>query len=154
MLSELAQKYELGNSLLERLFTHYKAGNNSSRVRQNHTASLLTNYRCHSSILTLTSSLFYEHTLLSRSQSKTHPLAPYPLVFTCSSINRRALENLPAENRDEAKMLVEKMHVFVKNWPRSKPKPVVGLLASTRKQVRQLEHIYIVTHLIIIISAG
>ena len=155
VLSELAQKYELGNSLLERLFTHYKAARPRSHVIQNHTASLLTNYRCHSSILTLTSSLFYEHTLLSRSESETHPLAPYPLVFTCSSIDKRGLEDLPAENHDEAKMLVEEMHTFAMKWPRSNPKPVIGLLASTRKQVCQLEHRCSVYHMTyIIIAAG
>lgn len=133
MLSELAQQYELGDSLLERLFTYYKT--TSKRSIQNHTASLLTNYRCHSSILTLTSSLFYEHTLLSRSDSATHPLAPYPLVFTCSSIDNQNLKSLPAENRHEAKLLVEKMLTFIRMWPTARNCPVVGLLASTRKQV-------------------
>ena len=135
VLSELAQEYELGYSLLERLFNYYKTANQRSASTQNHTASLLTNYRCHSSILTLTSSLFYKHTLLSRSTCQTHPLAPYPLVFTCSSIEKHSLERLPAENVEEAKVLVEKVDTFVKNWPRKFPKDVVGLLASTRKQV-------------------
>ena len=142
MLSELAQEHELGYSLLERLFTHYKTTKKKNhtasllkRSVENHTASLLTNYRCHSSILTLTSSLFYEHTLLSRSSSETHPLAPYPLVFTCSSIENQSLKYLPADNEHEAKVLVEKALAFVHKWPRTKPKPKVGLLASTRKQV-------------------
>ena len=134
MLSKLAQKHEMGDSLIERLFNFYKTIP-SKRCVQNHSASLLTNYRCHSSILTLTSSLFYKHTLLSRSQSQTHPLAPYPLVFTCSSIDKESLLNLPAENKYEAKVLVEKMHAFVKEWPRNKKKARLGLLASTRKQV-------------------
>ena len=133
VLSDLAQQYELGDSLMERLFDHYKY--TSNKCLKNHTASLLTNYRCHSSILTLTSSLFYEHTLLSRSSSETHPLAPYPLVFTCSSIDNTSLKNLPADNQHEAKVLVEKMLKFVHKWPRTKPKSVVGLLASTREQV-------------------
>ena len=136
VLSDLAQQYELGDSLLERLFDHYK--NTSNKCLKNHTASLLTNYRCHSSILTLTSSLFYEHTLLSRSSSETYPLAPYPLVFTCSSIENRSLKNLPADNLHEAKVLVEKMLTFVQKWPRTMSKPV-GLLASTRKQVCKLQ---------------
>ena len=86
VLSKLAQKHEMGNSLIERLFNYYKTM--PKRCVEDHSASLLTNYRCHSSILTLTSSLFYEYTLLSRSESQTHPLAPYPLVFTCSSIEK------------------------------------------------------------------
>ena len=136
MLSELAQEYEMGSSLLERLFNSYKSTNKNAGVLNN-TISLLTNYRCHSSILTLTSSLFYQHTLLSRSTSETHPLAPYPLVFTCSSIEKQSLKNLPAENWNEARVLVEKMHIFVEKWPRKNPKDIVGLLASTRKQVCQ-----------------
>ena len=110
---------------------------------KNHTASLLTNYRCHSSILSFTSSLFYQHTLLSRSSSETHPLAPYPLVFTCTSIDDN-IKNLPDEDLHEARVLVDKMFSFISKWPQSKPKqskskqskrPTIGLLASTRKQV-------------------
>ena len=133
VLSQLAQEKELSGSLLERLFKCYKAIQDKSTL-ETHTASLLTNYRCHPSILTFTSSLFYEHTLLSRSQSQTHPLAPYPLVFACSSIDK-TFKVLQAEDKYEAEVLVEKMHRFVMNWPRCKPKPTVGLLASTRKQV-------------------
>ena len=135
MLSKLAQDNELGDSLLERLFTYYKTAYPISISLKNHTASLLTNYRCHSSILTLTSSLFYQHTLLSRSTSETHPLAPYPLVFICSSIKKQSLKNLPAENPNEARVLVQNMHTYIDNWPRSKERPTVGLLASTREQV-------------------
>ena len=141
VLSKLAQKHEMGSSLIERLFNYYKTM--PKRCVEDHSASLLTNYRCHSSILTLTSSLFYEHTLLSRSESQTHPLAPYPLVFTCSSIEKKSLKNLPAEDRNEAKVLVEELITFVKEWPKSTSRPRVGLLASTRKQV---SHSYITRH--------
>ena len=133
VLSQLAQEKELGDSLLERLFKHYKSTQPNSAI-QTHTASLLTNYRCHPSILTFTSSLFYEHTLLSRSQSQTHPFAPYPLVFTCSSITKKSM-SLPAEDKNEAEVLVEKLLTFVREWPITNYKPRVGLLASTRKQV-------------------
>ena len=133
MLSNLAQKQELGVSLLERLFKLYKSYKIGGSIR-NHTASLLTNYRCHSSILAFTSSLFYQHTLLSRSSSETHPLAPYPLVFTCTSIDKNS-KNLPDEDVHEAKVLIEKVQCFLSQWPKSSTKQVVGVLASTRKQV-------------------
>ena len=139
MLSKLAQQHELGSSILERLFTHYKSSPQRRASIQNHTASLLTNYRCHSSILTLTSSLFYEHTLLSDSRSQrmcdTHPLAPYPLVFTCSSIVKKSLMSVPAENQHEAKVLVEKIETFIEKCPRKNRKYRLGVLASTRQQV-------------------
>ena len=133
VLSELAQEYELGVSLLERLFNLYKSTQSGSCMK-NHTAPLLTNYRCHPSILAFTSSLFYQHTLLSRSKSETHPLAPYPLVFTCSSIDKNTC-NLPAEDLHEARVLVEEVEKFASQWPRSNPKQKVCILASTRKQV-------------------
>ena len=133
VLSEEAQKQDLGFPLLERLFNLYKS-KESGLCLKNHTASLLTNYRCHSSILTFTSSLFYQHTLLSRSSSETHPLAPYPLVFTCTSTDKNT-KNLPAEERHEARVLVDKVEQFVSHWPQSTTKPTVGVLASSRKQV-------------------
>ena len=135
MLSGLAEKQNLGVSLLERLFNLYKS-KRSSTCMKNHTASLLTNYRCHPSILAFTSSLFYQHTLLSRSKSETHPLAPYPLVFTCSSIDKKTC-NLPAEDLHEARVLVEEVKRFVSKWPpKTQQTPNLGILASSRKQVQ------------------
>ena len=135
LLSELASKHEMGSSLMERLFNHYK--NNHKRSVKNHTAVLLANYRCHPSILTLSSSLFYEHTLLSHSQSKTHPLAPFPLIFECSSVEQKSIKFLPDEDVKEAELLVEHMLHFIEKWPMEQcdNKPLIGLLASTRKQV-------------------
>ena len=106
---------------------------------QTHTATLLTNYRCHPSILTLASSLLYEGALLSRSDSKTHPKAPFPLVFACSSLDHetRSFRDLPLANEMEAEMLVLKMLEFIREWPiENLPKGLsIGLLASTRQQV-------------------
>ena len=135
MLSGLAEKHNLGVSLLERLFNLYQSKRWTGCMK-NHTASLLTNYRCHPSILAFTSSLFYQHTLLSRSKSETHPLAPYPLVFTCSSIDKKTC-NLPAEDLHEARVLVEEVERFVNKWPpKTQQKQNLGILASSRKQVQ------------------
>jgi len=130
----MARENGLGDSILERLFTHYKT---LKKATTSHVATLLTNYRCHPSILMLASSLFYECTLLSRSTSRTHPKAPFPLVFTCTSLSQDGFSNLPAENEREATMLVRKMLEFVRDWPiqPNQPTPVVGLLASTKQQV-------------------
>ena len=138
MLSEVARVNGLGTSLLERLFSLYS---NTIKCTQTHTSTLLTNYRCHPSILMLASSLFYECTLLSRSKSKPHPRAPFPIVFSCSSMkdDSSAFGDIAAVNLQEAKLLVESMFQFIHDWPREdikrNKKPRIGLLASTRKQV-------------------
>ena len=122
----------LGTSLLERLFSVYKGRG----AEHSHVSTLLTNYRCHPSILMLASSLFYECTLLSRSDSKALPAAPFPVVFECSSIVDGQFANAPAEDKKEGSMLVNRMLDFIQNdWPRSEKQTAVGLLASTRKQV-------------------
>lgn len=131
MYNKIAREKGLGTSLLERLFSLYKG----TRAERSHVSTLLTNYRCHPSILMLASSLFYECTLLSRSDSKALPAAPFPIVFECSSVSRSFANKTP-EFVDEARDLVSRMMDFILNdWPRSEKQTSVGLLASTRKQV-------------------
>ena len=142
VLSDAARENGLGSSLVERLFGHYK---DLGKQKTNST-TLLTNYRSHPSILTLTSSLLYECTLLSRSNSrahpKAHPKAPYPIEFLCTSLDQdaRKFRNLPAKNELEAEMLVARALDFIKTWPlpQDGARPTIGLLASTRQQVRRL----------------
>jgi len=135
--NKVARENGLGTSLVERLFTHYKM---FKKATTSHVATLLTNYRCHPSILMLASSLFYECTLLSRSMSRTYPRAPFPIVFTCTSISKNLEEfiNLSAENEREAELLVMKLLEFVKDWPqrRDEKMPTIALLASSRQQIR------------------
>lgn len=138
VLSNAARENGLGTSLIERLFTHYKEKKRAATdLEIPHTAALLTNYRCHPSILMLASSLLYECTLLSRSDSKPHPKAPFPIIFYCTSLEQEGFRNLPDVNENEAELLVRKMLEFARNWPRErgKEKPRIGLLAPTRQQV-------------------
>ena len=134
MLSETARKNGLGESILERLFSHYKAKRNLSLVNT-HTSTLLTNYRCHPSILMLASSLFYECTLLSQTKRETHPKAPYPLVFACTSVHQNSYSDCDPENEEEAKLLIKKVVEFIRTWPNAN-KEQIGVLASTKQQVR------------------
>lgn len=130
--NKTAQEEGLGTSLLERLFSVYKG----TKAERSHVSTLLTNYRCHPSILMLASSLFYECTLLSRSNSKALPLAPFPVIFECSSISEGNFANFPAEDRREGLILVNRMLDYIQSdWPKSEKQTSVGLLASTRKQV-------------------
>ena len=131
VINKLAREAGLGTSLLERLFSVYEG----TKLEKSHVSTLLTNYRCHPSILMLASSLFYECTLLSRSDSKSLPGAPFPIVFECSSVASQ-FSNAPADDVEEATILVSRMLDFILNdWPRSEKQTSVGLLASTRKQV-------------------
>ena len=130
--NKTAQEKGLGTSLLERLFSLYK----ETRAERSHVSTLLTNYRCHPSILMLASSLFYECTLLSRSDSKALPAAPFPVIFECSSVDRDNFANALAEDKEEGLTLISRMIDFIQNdWPRSAKQTSIGLLASTRKQV-------------------
>ena len=130
--NKTAQEEGLGTSLLERLFSLYK----EAKVERSYASILLTNYRCHPSILMLASSLFYQCSLLSRSDSRALPKAPFPIIFECSSVKKENYANAPAEDVKEAEALVKRMMDFIQNdWPKSAKQTSVGLLASTRKQV-------------------
>ena len=85
----------------------------------------------------LASSLFYECTLISESRRETHPKAPYPLVFACTSLNSDEFSDCPPENEEEAKILILKMLEFIHSWPVPPTEPI-GLLASTKQQARKL----------------
>ena len=144
MLSETACKNGLGESILERLFSHYKAKKHLSLIKT-HTSTLLTNYRCHPSILMLASSLFYECTLLSQTIRNIHPKAPYPLVFACTSVSQNSYRNCHPENEEEAKLLVNKLVEFIQTWP-NPHKEQIGVLASTKQQVRYYRHYWLLLY--------
>ena len=136
MLSDTARDNGLGESILERLFSHYKAKKHLSLVKT-HTSTLLTNYCCHPSILA--SSLFYECTLLSETKRETHPKAPYPLVFACTSVSQNSYSDCHPENEEEAKLLISKLVEFIQTWE-NPPKEQIGVLASTKQQVSGLNN--------------
>lgn len=130
VLSEKARNSGLGESLLERIYSCYKTSNDSLT-----SSTLLTNYRCHPSILMLASSLFYECTLISESRREAHPKAPYPLMFACTSLKQDNFRNCQPENEEEARLLITKMLEYIQSWPTPPTEPI-GLLASTKQQVR------------------
>ena len=82
----------------------------------------------------LASSLFYECSLISQANRETHPNAPYPLVFSCISVQQTEFINSPAENEEEAKLLLNKMVEYIQTWKHTPQEPI-GLLASTKQQV-------------------
>lgn len=136
--NNMARENGLGVSLLERLLNLYER-KFSKPLLGYHRHSLLTNYRCHPSILMLASSLFYECTLLGRSDSKAHPNAPFPLVFECSSLKQGDYQVSFTINKREAEILVRKALEFVKTWPKvsTTDKPRIAILAGSGRQVRK-----------------
>ena len=83
----------------------------------------------------LASSLFYECTLLSQTKRETHPKAPYPLIFACTSMSKNSYSDCHPENEEEAKLLIDKLVEFIRTWI-NPPKEQIGVLASTKQQVR------------------
>ena len=119
VLGELAIKNGLSQSLLERLYTVY----NDERLTDAssvHSATLLTNFRCHHAILSLPSYLFYDSALITAAEAVTHlhPQAKYPLHFICSELSE-AKEVHTNTNQFEVTLLLQEIskYINVKSWP-------------------------------------
>jgi exoribonuclease R/predicted ribonuclease YlaK len=109
-----ARRNGLSTSLLERLHNNFSADEQKSCV-----FSLLQNYRSHSGLLMLPSALFYKSTLQCNvPDAKAHPLAPFPLVFVCSSIEDTDTANAIGTDEKEAETLVKSVKKYIYNsWP-------------------------------------
>lgn len=126
-------------SLLERLHTLYDATNVSNTC----SATLLTNYRCHSGILMLPSSLYYHSTLLCRvSDSRAHHLAPFPLTFVCSDINQE-VKATSGTNEKEADVLIKEVEKYFREWPKhwDSDDKRVCIMSPSANQVITLEKV-------------
>ena len=117
VLGELAIKNGLSLSLLERLHSIYndKRLSDASSV---HSATLLTNFRCHHALLSLPSYLFYDSTLITAAEAVTHlhPEAKYPLHFICSDLSE-AKEVSTNDNQIEVTILLKEISNYVESWP-------------------------------------
>ena len=80
---------------------------------QTHSITLLTNYRCHHTILSLPSYLFYESALLTKAKVTTHS-SLNGLQFICSSLNPVIQEVKSNFNMLEVTMLMQEALAFVK----------------------------------------
>ena len=137
VLGDEAQRYGLGISLLERLHNHYRA---LGAVTNQYIAHLVTNYRCHSSILSLSERLFYRAPLKCEVPPKsTHPDAPFPLVFVCSSIDGSIQLVNESFNEDEALIALKEVAKYANRWPDdrwgSKDFSQTCFISPTRSQV-------------------
>ena len=139
VLGEVATKYGLGVSLLERL---HKTYNDDTFIDAStaHCATLLKNYRCHHAIVSLPSYLFYNSALLTagnRATSRLHPQAKYPLHFICSSLSDKQ-EVKDGINKVEVILLLNEVAKYVNDWPKNwgqKRLKNIGIIAVTINQV-------------------
>ena len=73
-------------------------------------ALLLTNYRCHDSIMRLPSNLFFESTLQVRAKdSKLHPKTSSALEFFCTSMDSSVVVSRDDFNEEEAIFTLEQV---------------------------------------------
>ena len=131
VLGDEPQRHGLGVSLLERLLQAYKdAGETSSA----YIAQICNNYRSHKDILELPSQLFYSSSLKSMSKAITHPDAPYPLIFVCSSVAdpQPVADDI---NIKEAEILIGQFRQFCKNGDIQSFSRETCFMALSRRQV-------------------
>lgn len=82
-----------------------------------HAPSWNVNYRSHSDILELPSTLFYESKLVACGRIPYHLKAPYPYVFICSSF--RNVIPMETYSKREARMIltaVQQYSAQFKSW--------------------------------------
>ena len=136
MLGKEPIKYGLAVSLVERLYGCYNDNNNNQQCSW--IFNLLINYRSHEAIMRLSSNLFYNSTILSKSDSKLHPYTCYPLHFVCTSLKDGSLQNVCDIQCDEADVLLHEVQKYTKSWPKQwgkREKSSVGVIAASRNQV-------------------
>lgn len=136
-MGEEALANDLGKSLLERLYERYKV---IGPQAISHCSFLKTNYGCDDEILKLSSRLFYNDGLQPGiPQSPTHPLAPYPLIFVCSSLDPAPRCIMEDTDEQEASTLLQQLARFVDPWPEEwgeMDMATVGIIVSSRRQVK------------------
>ena len=135
VLGETAMQHGLNVSLLERLHKIYHDGNLAVDGAA-HCATLMTNYRCHHTILSLPSYLFYDSTLTTAAETVTHlcPPARNPFHFICSS-----LSDVKEVKDDTCSLEVDLLLEEVKNYRKDLPEDKsIGIIATTPNQVSYL----------------
>ena len=134
MLGENAIKYGLADSLIERLHSRYRTRNQQCPW----VFDLLINYRSHEAIMRLSSNLFYNSTVASKSDSKLHPHTCYPLHFVCTSLEDDTFQNVSDIHCDEADIVLNEVKKYTEPWPKQwgkRERSSVGVVASSRNQV-------------------
>ncbi|KAL5493254.1 hypothetical protein EMCRGX_G014403 [Ephydatia muelleri] len=136
VLGDKAWTNGLGTSLFKRLYERYEE---IGPQATSHISVLTTSYRCHKEILDLSLRLVYNSGLHPGvSQPPTHPLAPYPLVFVCSSLDPTPHSMGEDTNEGEASILMHQVARFVEPWPEEwgeRDMATVCIMVSSRRQI-------------------
>ena len=142
VLGPIAQKNGLAVSLLERLHKLYKS---LGEVAKHHHVTLVTNYRCHQEIFSLSGNLFYE-TLLKLPDNTppppAHPRFPYPLVFICSSVDDEVKKVDSNTNEEEIAVIINTIERIIRPWPVQWGAPDLRqlcIMSPTRSQVADFQ---------------
>ena len=102
MLGENATNHGLSQSLVERLYHHY---NNDPQW----ISHLLINYRSHESTMRLSSNLFYNSSVVSKSTAILHPSTCYPLHFVCTSLAYEKFDNVRDVDMSEVDLVLKEV---------------------------------------------
>ena len=85
VLGDESRKYGLGESLFQRLYSHYTE---LGEIAKKCIVNLRYNYHSHKDLLELSSSIFYNSSLIPCSFVQDHAShCPYPLKFICSGFD-------------------------------------------------------------------
>ena len=86
----------------------------------------------------LSSNLFYNSTVVSKSDSKLHPDTYYPLYFVCTSLDDGTFQNVSDTSCKEVDIILSEVKKYTESWPKQwgkREKSSVGIVASSRNQV-------------------
>ena len=131
MVGQKARDNGLKYSLLERLCKLYKSLGGAAL---DYVVQLDNNYRCHAEIMRIPNELFYNNICKCPENVQAHPMAPYPLIFICSSLDYKVDPEL------ESKVLLDKLqNLIIKNWSAEQKRPKqsddLALITTSRPQV-------------------
>ncbi len=128
VLGDQARENGLKDSLLERLSKLYS----SCDAAKPYMEQLNNNYRCHKEIMAIPNKLFYNNKIIASKKIEVHPLASYPMMFVCTSLDNKVKPDL------ESRLLLDEVKKFKKAWPAKWPpydRTDVAFITSSRTQV-------------------
>lgn len=89
----------------------------------------------------LSSNLFYNSTIVSKSDTKLHPDTCYPLHFICTSLKDDKFQNVSDVDCDEADIILREVKRYTDSWPKQwekRGKASVCIFAPSRNQVHTI----------------